>query len=325
MSGRWTVGVDFGGTNTKIGLVAPSGRLGPSRVIRSSALRGPRAFVDAVSSAVDDLARSVGARPARLRGLAVGAPGPVDAARGIVHTCVNVPGWREVPLQRLFERRLGCRCRVDNDANVVTLGEWRLGAGRGARHLVCLTLGTGVGGGIICDGRLLRGAAGSAGEIGHMVVQAGGPRCGCGRRGCLEALVGTTAILALGRRALRQGAPRLRHIMEGRGGGRLAPRWIGQAARAGDRRAQAVWAEIGRRLGLGLANVVNILSPERIILAGGIANNWSSFGPAMRRTLRAEAMCTPGRAVRVVRAALGDEAGILGAAVLVWETGRGET
>ena len=230
---------------------------------------------------------------------------------------VNVPGWREVPLARLLARRLRCRCVVDNDANLVALGEWRFGAGRGARQLVCLTLGTGVGGGLILNGRLYRGASGAAGELGHMVIDPDGPHCGCGTRGCLEAHVGTAAVVRRGRAAMRAGAARLTTLVH-EADGVLTPALISQAARAGDRAAKRIWLDVGRWLGIGLANVTNLLNPERIVIGGGLSNAWPFFAPALRSTLRAQAMAVPASAVRVVRAQLGDRAGIVGAAVLVW-------
>ena len=303
---RWTVGVDFGGTNIKVGLVDARGRVARAHIVPSKAAARPASFIDGVSRLVESLARSVGARPAGLRGVGVGAPGPVDVARGVVHSMVNVPGWREVPLARRLERRLGCRCLVDNDVNLFTLAEWRFGAGRGADHLVGLTLGTGVGGGLLVNGALYRGACGAAGELGHMVIDPRGYRCGCGRRGCLEALVSAPAVVRLARRTMR------------RRGAHLTSQLVGRAARAGDSRARRVWVEIGRRLGVGLANVVNLLNPDRIVIGGGVANNWTLFAPTLIRTLRAEAMEVPGAAVQVVRGRLGDRAGIVGAAVLVW-------
>ena len=179
-------------------------------------------------------------------------------------------------------------------------------------------MGTGPGGGFILNGSLYRGASGAAGEPGHMVIDPHGPRCACGRRGCLEALVGTAAVLSLGRAALPRSA-RLRKLVRAHGG-RLMPRLIGRAGRAGDPQARAVWAEIGGRLGKGLANLINLFNPERIVIGGGLANNWSLFAPAMRARVRAEAMRVPLRDVRIVRAQLGDYAGIVGAAVLVWES-----
>ena len=308
---KWTVGVDFGGTNIKVGLVRADGRVVRTQLLSSKGIRRPASFTEGVSGVVESLAQSVGVRASQLCGVGVGAPGPVDTARGVVHSMVNVSGWREVPLGRQLERRLRCRCVVDNDVNLVALGEWRFGAGRNARYLVCLTLGTGVGGGLLFEGALYRGASGAAGELGHMVIDPTGPRCGCGARGCLEAHVGTAAILSLGRRAIRQGARP------------LTPELIAHAAQHGNARARRVWVEVGRRLGIGLANLVNLLNPDRIIIGGGVANAWRFFYPTMMATMRSQAMDVPGRAVRVVRARLGNHAGIVGAAVLVWnETGE---
>ncbi len=314
---HWTVGVDFGGTNIKCGLVSDRGRVAHLVSLPTHTCAHPRAFIAGVGRTVERLARDAGVRTASLRGVGVGAPGLIDCRRGVVHSLVNVSGWRDVPLAALLSRRLGVRVAVDNDVNLVALGEWRFGAGRGARDLVCITLGTGVGGGLVIDGALYRGISGAAGELGHMVIDARGPRCHCGRRGCLEALVGTAAILRLGRRAMAD-SPALRALVR-EAHGRLMPRLIGRAARAGDPAARRVWVEIGRRLGIGLANLVNALNPERVVIGGGVSNNWTSFSPTLIKTLRAEAMDVPGSAVRVVRTALGDRAGIIGAAVLVWE------
>jgi glucokinase len=317
MRRQWAIGIDFGGTNIKCGLVDRRGRVAASVSLPTRAFARPRAFIEGTARTVERLARSAGVRTTQLRGVGVGAPGLVDRYRGVVHSLVNVPGWRDVPLARRLRARLRVPVLVDNDVNLVALGEWRWGAGRGAQSLVCLTLGTGVGGGLVIGGRLYRGARGAAGEIGHMAIDAQGPRCGCGRRGCLEALVGTAAILRLGRGAMARSS-RLRALVRA-SHGRLMPRLIGRAARSGDPAARQVWVEIGRRLGVGLANLANLLNPECIVIGGGVSNNWTSFAPTMRKTLRAEAMDVPGRTVRVVRTALGDRAGIIGAAVLVWE------
>ncbi len=320
MSARlpWTAGIDFGGTNIKLGLVDPSGRVANVRVLSSTSVQGPSGFVDEVSAAVERLAETVRVRPTELRGVGVGAPGPVDVERGIVDSLVNVQGWRRVRLGRLLEQRLRCPCFVDNDVNLFALGEWTLGAGRGARHVVCLTLGTGVGGGLIINGQLYRGSRGAAGELGHMVIKPHGRQCGCGVRGCLEAHVGTAAILSLGRQALRRTTGPMRLLLK-EADRRLTPRLINQAARQGDTAARGVWEEIGRLLGSGLANITNLLNPERIIIGGGVASAWRFFYPELIRTLRAQAMDISGRSVRVVRATLGNNAGIVGAAVLVWE------
>jgi len=310
---RWAVGVDFGATNIKCGLVDRRGRVVTSLVLSTRQFGRPAAFVEGIRRAVEQLAASAGLSTARLAGIGIGVPGLVDAQHGIVHMLVNVPGWRQVPLAHRLRARVHRPIFVDNDVNLVTLGEWRCGAGRGARALVGLTLGTGVGGGLVLDGSLYRGVAGAAGELGHMVLDPHGPRCACGARGCLEAHVGTAAIVRMARQA------GVAHR------GRLTPERLAWMARRGNRSARAVWHQVGRLLGRGLASIVNLLNPDRVVIGGGVANAWTLFAPSLRRTIRAATMGVPGRSVRVVRAQLGDRAGIIGAAVLVWnETGGTE-
>lgn len=320
---QWTIGVDFGGTNVKVGLVSGRGRVVRATVLPARRIGRPAAFIPAVSRAIEELAGSVGLRTSRLCGVGVGAPGLVDVRRGLVHHLVNVTGWRHVRLARLLAQRLRCPCAVDNDVNLVTLGEWSFGAGRGAHHLVCLALGTGVGGGLVVGDRLVRGASGSAGELGHMIIVPGGRRCGCGNRGCLEAHVGTTAILSEARAAMRRGAGLLRRFAARTPEG-LTPEVVCQAARAGDRAARQIWVRLGRRLGMAVANIVNLLNPDRVVIGGGVAKAWPMFAPSFLATVRGLSMDVPGRAARVVRARLGDEAGIVGAAVLVWQQEAGK-
>ena len=169
-----------------------------------------------------------------------------------------------------------------------------------------MTLGTGIGGGLIVENRLYRGVSGSAGEIGHTMVLPKGRRCACGSRGCLETQIGAAAIVREAHRAMRR---------------RLStPAEVHHAAQRGNRAAQRVWADVGVWLGLGITNVVNLLNPERIVIGGGVAKAWRFFYPSLIRTVRVRAMQIPAQAVRIVRARLGDQAGIVGGAVLVWET-----
>jgi glucokinase len=317
----WAVGIDFGGTNIKAGLVSRGGRVVASRLLPSSRYGSPSRFVEGVRATVGSLIREAGLRVSQLDGIGVGVPGPVDPGRGTVRSMVNVPGWRDVPLQHRLERAVGRRCVVDNDANAAALGEWRFGAGRGSRQLVGVTLGTGVGGGLVLDGAVYRGASGSAGELGHTVIVADGERCLCGSRGCLEAYVGTAAILRLARAAVRRHRGALR-VLAAEAGGRLTPALVSEAARRGDPSAKRLWEEVGRRLGIGLSSVVNLLNPDRIVIGGGVANAWAFFAPAMRRALSRQAMPAAARRVRVVRARLGNHAGIVGSAVLVWNEKR---
>ena len=312
-------GVDFGGTNIQLGLVTRQGRVVAQKTLLTRAHADPAAFVEGVASTLRVLAHAKGAR---LRGVGVGAPGLIDVRRGVIAQLVNVPGrWRGVRLGALMGRRLGCPCSIDNDVNAVALGEWSFGAGRGTEHSVYVTLGTGVGGGLVVNSRLVRGAIGSAGEIGHTSIALAGPLCACGRRGCLEAFVSTRAILRRARRAIRGGAAVLRSLVEGHG--TLTPEVVARAAASGDRAARQIWHEVGVSLGRGLANVINLLNPQRIVIGGGVAKAWRFFAPSLHATLNLYAFDAPLKAVRVVRAQLGDRAGIIGGACLAWEKGEG--
>lgn len=315
----WAVGVDFGGTSVRLGLIARDGRIRRRRRLVSRELGTPAEFVARLSEAIRALTRAQGFDPSRLAGLCVGAPGPVDSERGVVHELVNVPGWRRVPLAEQLERRLRCRCLVDNDVNLFTLGEWRFGAGRGAGQLIGITLGTGVGGGLVCEGALYRGASGAAGEVGHMLVDPRGRRCGCGQRGCLEGQIGTRAILARGRSALRHRRGILARLARQANGAMSAP-LIRRAAYLGDPDARRVWTDVGRWLGLGLANLVHLLNPDRIVIGGGLSHSWRLFAPTAMAVLRERTFPIAAGAVQVVRGRLGDDAGMLGGAALVWGT-----
>ena len=318
MTRHWTIGVDFGGTTIKCGLVDARGRVGRALTLSTARYGRPDRFISGIDHAVRRLAQAAGVRVSALRGVGIGAPGSVDVARGVVHSCVNVPGWRRVALRARLERCLHRPVVVDNDVHCFTLGEWRFGAGRGSHDLIGLTLGTGVGGGLLLAGHLYRGTIGSAGEIGHMVIDSSGPRCGCGRRGCLEAHVGTRAIVAQARALMRRQAGPLRRLAQA-AHGRISPELIGRAARAGDRGARQLWDAFGHRLGIGLANLVNLVNPQRIVIGGGVTGSWPLFAPRMIRAIRENALRAPAHAVQVVRAELADQAGIVGAAVLVWE------
>lgn len=294
---RFAIGIDFGGTQIKIGFVDGRGRILAKKAISTPIHVSPSEFVKTVGNEIDELLR----RSFKHRdcvGIGVGAPGLVSSQRGIVRYLVNVKGWRNVPIARSLEKRTHLRVKVDNDVNVMTLGEFVYGAGKGCKNLVCLTLGTGVGGGIIVDGSLYRGATDAAGEIGHVIIEPNGRSCACGGRGCLEAYVGNRRIVELGK------------------GKFSSPRQISEAAGAGDRTALFIWEQVGTQLGIALASVVNLLNPEKIVIGGGIANAGELLLGVVRRTVKKRAMKGPADSVRIVKAALGENAGIAGAAVL---------
>ncbi|HOY09256.1 MAG TPA: ROK family protein, partial [Candidatus Omnitrophota bacterium] len=230
-------------------------------------------------------------------------PGLIDTEKGIVRILPNIPGWRNVPLQRMMEDRLGLPTRIENDVNLITLGEWKYGAGIGCRNLVCMTLGTGVGSGLILDNRLYRGEGFAAGEIGHMPLKRHGLKCNCGGSACFERYVGNTVLVKKARRLFRDKTITLEQVSL-------------LAARE-DPRAVAFWHETAVTVGDALTGVVNLLNPRLIIIGGGVANAHRFLFKTITDTIRARAMTVQGAMFVIKRANLGDDAGLIGARVLV--------
>ena len=300
-------GIDIGGTDIKLGLVTEDGEIRDSGKIPTEPARGPEA---AASRAAAWLARYTG-RADPIVAAGVDCAGLIDGERGLLHTSPNLSGWDDVPLRSMFEKALGCPVVVENDANAAAYGEWAKGAGMGLRNFVCLTLGTGVGGGIVLNGALYRGSSGFAGEIGHSVILADGPPCACGNRGCLEAMISAKAIVARALEMLRSSGGR-RPDWEGG----CTVEMLSRAAEAGDAVAVAAFAETGRYLGIGLVNVVHILAPEAIAIGGGVMGAGDFILDPARATLRDCVMDEVMASVRIVRARLGNRASFIGVSLL---------
>jgi glucokinase len=301
---RVAIGFDIGGTFVKAGRLGREGRIEREERRPTPAREGPEALVRVIDSLFrelvpDGVETTVG----------VGCAGLVDPGRGLVRTSPNLPLWKEVPLAELLAGPLGLRPAFLNDANAFTLAEWRLGAARGASTVVALTLGTGVGGGLILGGRLWTGVNGFAGEIGHAPLIADGPPCVCGARGCLEALVGSSAIVAryVGSADGRPAGPS--------GAGSITPRGIAARAREGDAAARRAFEETGRYLGIALRGAVHLLDPDVIVIGGGISGASDLLLPAARRSMRENLMHPPELTPEIRPAELGSAAGWIGAAV----------
>jgi glucokinase len=236
----------------------------------------------------------------------------------VLSSAPNLPGWRDVPICRYLEERLGVPARLENDANAAALGEHVYGAGRGCRHLIYMTVSTGIGGGLIIDGRLYRGATGVAGELGHMTIEPDGPLCGCGNRGCLEALASGTGIAARGEELVAQGGSALLARLAQEQGD-LTAETVSRAAGQGDIACQGIIRRAGYYLGIGFASYVNIFNPEVIIIGGGLAKVGELLlGPA-RVEMAARAMREALKAVQLRPAELGDYAGVMGMVALLRE------
>jgi glucokinase len=304
------LGLDLGGTFVKGLLIDQAGRQ-----LANGSAPTPRSGPADVIAAMRDLgARLAGGRT--LRGVGVAVPGVIDLRRGEVKFLPNVPGqWEGRPAARELGQALAAPAFLLNDVRAATYGEWHFGAGRGCDHFVMVAVGTGIGGGIVADGKLVMGIDGLAGEVGHMAIDLHGPRCACGGWGCAEALVSGRALAADGRELAAAGAaPKL---LEAAGGDpeRITPALIAQAAEEGDPGAKGLMDQAGYRLGILVGNLVILLNPARVIVGGGIAQAGAPLFEGIRKTLADRVgWFLRHTSVEVVPAELGDEAGALGAA-----------
>lgn len=303
--------IDLGGTNVRAIVATPEGEIVGDDQRPSRAPDG----LDVTLQTMEDCLRAscdeAGVSIADLGGVGIASPGWVDLENGVVPAAPQLPGWRDVPLVRIMSERLGAPVILGNDANAAALGELVFGAGRGMRHLLYITVSTGIGGGLIFDGKPYGGARGSAGEIGHTVVDPAGPVCPCGNHGCLEILASGTAIARRAEAVAARGdSPALAEAKSREG--RLTASLVAEAAEAGDLPAREIYAEAGRFLGLSLGNAVNLLSPEMIVIGGGVTRSAPLFMPQAENTMRAIALSEPLRHVQVRLSELWDNAGALG-------------
>jgi glucokinase len=314
---RPVIGVDMGGTKILAAVVQGDGKILGSAKRRTRAELGPDEVIARVSETVHQAAKSADISLADIRAIGIGAPGPLDPHTGIVFHTPNMPGWNHVPLGERLSGLLGIPVFVENDVNIGTLGEYVMGAGRGTRDMVGIFVGTGVGGGIILDGQLRGGARHAAGEVGHMVVAAGGPYCGCGRQGCLEAVASRTAIERDLKAGIQNGRENLLTRIEGRQLKRMTSGVLAQAWAEGCPLTREVLSRAQWYLGLHAAAIVNLLDPEMLVYGGGLIEALGDrFLEPVRVVARQHYIYREGAPVRIVTAKLGDEAGVLGAAVV---------
>lgn len=307
----FTIGVDLGGTNTRAGLVTDAGEI-VGRARRPTVLdRGAEVVVEGIATCVREAAHAGGVLLSDVEGVGVGSPGPLDPFAGVIISPENLPCLHGVRLKDDLEGVLDCAVVVDNDANVAALGEQWLGAGQGVDHFLCVTLGTGVGGGWVSDGKLMHGFNGNAAEVGHMSLDFDGPACLCGNRGCLEQYASATAMVRRTKEKMVAEEPETVLVAEG-----LTTRAIFEAAEGGDVFAQGMFEETGFFLGMGLVNLVSVLNVNRIALAGGLALAGDRILEPARRTYLARGTTGVKEHVAIELATLGDDAGILGAARL---------
>jgi len=308
--------IDLGGTKISTALVDSSGRIVAQDYRKTEAGGGPDEVIERMVDALRDVMEEAGASSDRVAAIGVGSPGPLNVHTGLVLSPPNLPGWDRIPLRRRIREALGLRVYLDNDANAAALGEHRFGAGRGTAHMVYVTVSTGIGGGLILDGRLYHGISGGAGEVGHMAILPDGPPCNCGSRGCLEVLSSGTAIAREARRRVAAGEPSLVADLVSDDPAQITAKIVAEAAALGDEIARAVIDRAMGYLGVGMASLVNVFNPELIVIGGGLTNIGEPLFGAVRRGIEERAYPSYAEAVTVLPAELGDEAGVLGAAAV---------
>jgi glucokinase len=329
-SGRVAIGVDLGGTTIKALAVTEDGKI-VERASRSTEVSAGQArVVQNLAAVIDDLERQVG-RPSAAasapgggfgveRSIGIGVPGVLDVKQGRVIASPNFPGWENFPLRDRLEAATGRPVVVENDANAAAIGEQWMGAARGIRDFLFITIGTGVGGGLVLDGQLWRGPSGRAGEFGHLKVVADGEPCGCGSRGCLESYANAAALVRFAREAMAKNPSSRLWAAERTRGDALDPAVIADAAAAGDEAARSVYRRLAVYLSMGIADVVHLLDLHQFIIGGGISEAFPLFAPCVRTEVAARVYGLPADAVQILSAQCGNDAGSLGMARLVFTT-----
>ena len=317
MSEEPAAGVDLGGTKIYSLVATPSGEvLGEDRR-PTEAPQGRDAVIDRMAGSIRSSLEQAGLATDGIQGVGISAPGPCDPERGVVTRAPNLLGWEEVHVTQAISDRLGAPSLLEHDAAAACYGEFRFGAAQGFRHIVYVTLSTGIGGGIMVDGRVYHGASGAAGEVGHLIVDEDGPLCNCGNRGCVEALGSGLAIAREAAAALEAG--RSPHLAEAIRGRVPTAQLVHEAALRADPVSRQIIERAGHYAGLGLAAVLNFFNPEALILGGGLLNMGDLYlGPALRAA-REGTFDQVLSDVTIAQAKLGDRSGALGAAALVMD------
>ncbi len=315
---KYSIGVDLGGTNIVSAIVNCQGEIVNRLKVPTLAERGKEVTIKRIIETIhENIVQSTTALD-DIIGIGIGAPGPLDVKRGIINFAPNLPGWRDVPLKKILEDEFSIKVVLENDANAAAWGERCFGAGQGVNNLVCFTLGTGIGGGIIIDGKIYHGNNYGAAELGHMTVNKDGPRCNCGNYGCLEAYSSATGIKNRIINRIKEGIKsKFLNFDENKLFESLRLKSIFETARKGDKLTKGVVEEAISYLGIAIANIANILNPEMVVLVGGITNEGDKLLIPLREEVKKRAFYSNYKSLKIVIGKLGGNAGVLGAAALL--------
>ncbi|MFN4228012.1 MAG: ROK family protein [Candidatus Ratteibacteria bacterium] len=307
------VGIDLGGTYIKAGLVDETGKILKKQQFPTLAEKNDREIV------LTQIEKSIEfAFEPDIEGIGIGTPGVVDD-QGIVYEAPNLPEWDNINLKKIFEEKFKKKVVVENDVNTIAWGEYLFGAGKGSKTMICITLGTGLGGGIVKDGKLLRGGKYSAVEIGHITIDYRGPKCKCGNIGCIERFVGRDYIVERALKGIKNGEKTKIYELVNGDLSKITPKTISDAYNLGDEFAESIWIDVGVCLGAMFASLVNLLNPDLIVIGGGIAQAGKILFDTIEKTIKERAMKILSKNLRVVPAGLGVDAGIVAAASLIFQ------
>ncbi|CAH0269725.1 Glucokinase [Peribacillus simplex] len=314
---KWLMGVDLGGTTTKLALINLYGEIIHKWEIGTDISEKGKFITINIAKAIDAKLVELNEPKSKIVGIGMGAPGPVKFVNGSIYEAVNL-GWKDYPLKDLLEVETSLPAVIDNDANMAALGEMWKGAGNGAKDLVCVTLGTGVGGGIIHNGQIVHGTSGAAGEIGHItVVTDGGAPCNCGKTGCLETVASATGIVRMALEALNTADEQSMLQQKVEEGNAVTSKLLFQCAAAGDSLSKAVVNKVGNYLGLALSHVGNVMNPDKIVIGGGVSQAGDILLDPVRSAFGKYAFKRVGKSTKMSLATLGNDAGVIGAAWLI--------
>ena len=306
------IGIDLGGTQLRVALVDRNGGIVSRASVATDVAGGPQRVIEQIRLLCGEI--DVGGRRAEIAGVGVSTPGPLDSEAGTIIAISTLPGWEEFPIVAKLAGEFGLPVVLENDGIAAANGEWMFGAARDLQHFVYVTVSTGIGGGVVVDGRLLRGRRGMAGHVGHMIIAPEGPRCSCGALGCCEALASGSALARSGREAV---SAQPSSLLAQPPADAITARDIVAAARQGDSFALTLLEREAAWLGIGFSNLAHLYSPQAIVMGGGVSQAFDLLHENIAGAFRRSAM-PPFRDTRIVAAKLGDNAGLAGAAALVW-------
>jgi glucokinase len=299
---RYIIGIDLGGTNLRIGLFNYKLKILDKKVFSTQKFKDKDSLIEGMIQSVRDIVINNSVEKNRILGIGLALPGPLNYKKQIIHFFPNIKGWHNIPLGKIMRERLGINIFIDNDANLICMAEYYTWLHKKYDNVVCITLGTGVGGGLIIEKKLYRGTNYVAGEIGHIPISKDGPYCGCGQRGCLESYVSNLKIIQKAKEVFKKD---------------ISLEELSRLAKLNNKKAIKIWKDAGEKIGTALAGVVNLLNPAAIVIAGGVSNAGKVLFDSIKETVKKRAMPIQAKQIKILSSHLKDNAGIMGAALLV--------